>query len=184
MKKKILTIGLMGLCFFMNYSTEVHATEYQAEQYQEEVEKESEYTYYKVYDEFYGSNDYHTLDKELQEYMYDLCVEYEIEDYYSLLLCQLFYESLYRSDVISRTDDYGIAQINICNHKWLSETLGVTDFLDPKQGILCNVYLMSESLKNYDAENSLCRYNTGKPGSNQYSQNIMYLWENNIIEVE
>ena len=143
------------------------------------------YTYYEVYDFFYGSNQYHSLDYELQRYTYNLCVEYGIEEYYTLILCQLYYESQYRADVISASNDYGIAQINICNHKWLSKTLGITNFLDPEQSILCNIYMMSNNLKKYSVESSLFCYNTGKPnGSNTYSNNIIYMWNNGVREIE
>lgn len=143
------------------------------------------YVYYEVYDFFYGSDKYHSLDYELQKYTYELCIEYEIEEYYTLILCQLFYESLYKADAVSPSNDYGIAQINKCNHEWLSKELGITDFLDPEQSILCNIYMMSNNLKKYSVESSLFCYNTGKRnGSNTYSKNIIYMWNNGVKEIE
>ena len=143
------------------------------------------YVYYKVYDFFYGTEKYHELEHEYQEYTYELCIEYDIEEYYPLILCQLFYESKYDSTVISSTNDYGIAQINKFNHEWLSEKLGVTDFLDTKQSIKCNIFMMSGYLKKYSVESSLFCYNTGNPnGSNAYSENIIYMWENGIKEIK
>lgn len=142
------------------------------------------YVYYEVYDYFYGTNKYHKLDFNLQEYTYELCIEYDIENYYSLILCQLYYESKYISDAISESNDYGLAQINISNHKYLSDKLNITDFLDPKQSILCNIYIMSDYLKKYDVESSLFCYNTGKQnGSNAYVKNIMYMWKNGINKI-
>lgn len=143
------------------------------------------YVYYKVYDFFYDSEKYHKLDYKLQEYTYELCIEYGIEEYYSLILCQLFYESKYNPTVISNTGDYGIAQINEFNHEWLSEKLGITDFLDAKQSIKCNIFMMSNYLKKYSVESSLFCYNTGSPnGSNAYARNIIYMWENGVKEVK
>lgn len=143
------------------------------------------YAYYEVYDFYYGSDEYHNLDYNLQEYAYDLCIEYGIEDYYTLILCQLYYESKYDPDVISESNDYGIAQINKCNHKWLSSKLGITNFLDAKQSILCNIYLMSNNLKKYSVESSLFCYNTGSPnGSNTYSRNIFYMWNNGVRKIK
>lgn len=143
------------------------------------------YVYYEVYDFFYGSEKYHILDYELQEYTYELCIENNIEEYFTLILCQLYYESQYKTDIISETNDYGIAQINKCNHNWLSKKLGITDFLDAKQSISCNIHMMSSYLKKYSVESSLFCYNTGKPnGSNAYSRNIIYMWNNGIKKIE
>lgn len=149
------------------------------------IDNKSLYVYYEVYDFFYGSETYHTLDYELQEYTYDLCVENQIEEYYTLILCQLYYESQYKADAISKSNDYGIAQINKCNHEWLSGKLGITDFLDAKQSIACNIYMMSNCLKKYSVESSLFCYNTGKVnGSNAYSDNVIYMWNNGVRKIE
>ena len=143
------------------------------------------YVIYEVYDAFYGSDKWHMLDAELQKYTYELCIEYGIEKYFTLILCQLYYESQYDEDAVSQTSDYGMAQINRTNHKWLSKELGITNFLDAKQSILCNIYMMSSNLKKYSVESSLFCYNTGKRnGSNRYSRNIIYLWNNCVRQVE
>lgn len=143
------------------------------------------YKYYEVYDFFYRSDRYHALDFELQELTYDLCVNYGIEEYFTLILCQLYYESEYKTTAKSKTNDYGIAQINKCNHEWLSKELGITDFLDPKQSILCNVYMMSGYIEKYGPEKALTKYNTGKAKApNKYTKNIMYMWENGVREIE
>lgn len=143
------------------------------------------YVYYKVYDFFYGTDKYHKLDYELQEYTYDLCIKNGIEEYYTLILCQLYYESEYKTDIVSASNDYGIAQINKSNHEWLSEELGITDFLDAKQSISCNIYMMSDYLKKYSVESSLFCYNTGSPdGSNTYSRNISYMWNSGVKKIK
>ena len=143
------------------------------------------YRYYKIIDEGYEA----TLDYELQEYTYDLCVDYGITEYFTLILSQLYKESGYRYDVISKTNDWGIAQINKCNHKWLSKELGITDFLDPRQSILCNIYLMSKNLKKYSVESSLICYNAGNPNSanphaKRYAKNIIKYWNNCVVEIQ
>ena len=147
--------------------------------------KQSPYKYYTVV-----VNDYRTtLRYDLQEYTYDLCVEYGITEYFTLILCQLYKESTYRENLISGTNDYGIAQINACNHDRLSKELGITDFLDPKQSILCNIYLMSDYIEKYGVERALICYNGGSPNSkneraHEYARNIIKLWNNNIVETE
>lgn len=139
----------------------------------------TQYKYYKIVDNGYQK----ALDEDLQEYTYDLCVDYGITEYYTLILCQLYKESTYRENLISETNDYGIAQINISNHDWLSEVLGVTDFLDARQSILCNIYLMSDYIEKYGVESALVCYNTGKPySSNPYARKIIDLWNNCIVE--
>lgn len=162
---------------------EIESTEYAVCSLVKEIQTVPKY--YEVYDVYYGSNEYHSLNIELQEYMYDLCVEYGIEEHFQLLLCQLFYESCYNPNAISATNDYGIAQINIMNHQWLKQTLGVTNFLDPKQSILCNVYLMSDNLKELEPSMALLKYNTGRSWGepNNYVRNIMDLYENQMREI-
>ena len=41
-------------------------------------------------------------------------------------------ESSYQPDAVSDTGDFGLMQINICNHRWLYEELGITDVMDPE----------------------------------------------------
>ena len=163
--------------------TGVETTEEVTEKPENIAKDGTQYRYYKVIDDGYQT----ALSDELQEYTYDLCVEYNITEYFTLILCQLYKESTYREDIISSSNDYGIAQINICNHEWLSEELGITDFLDPRQSILCNIYLMSENLQKYDVESSLICYNAGSSNSSssrakQYARDIVALWNNCIVE--
>lgn len=55
------------------------------------------------------------LSDELQEYTIGICEEYEVDPVmvFAIMGC----ESEYQADVISKTGDYGLMQINICNHK-------------------------------------------------------------------
>lgn len=43
-------------------------------------------------------------------------------------------------------------QINQCNHEWLSSTLGVSNFLDPMENILCGIYIISGHLEKTDGK--------------------------------
>ena len=106
------------------------------------------------------------LDTELQRYTYDLCVEYGVEDYYSLMLAVMWHESNFNEKVVSRTNDYGLMQINKINHKWLFEKFGITDFLDAKQNIKAGVYMLSTYLLKYeDIDKALMAYNLGENGA-------------------
>lgn len=104
-----------------------------------------------------------TLDAKYQDYLWKMCKKYEIEDYYTLLLAQMYHESGFDIKTVSNTGDYGLMQINKCNHKWLSEKLGSNDFLDPYISIESGVLIMSDFLHKYnDVQKSLVCYNMGE----------------------
>ena len=109
------------------------------------------------------------LDTELQRYTYNLCVEYSVEEHYPLMLAVMWHESNFNEKAVSRTNDYGLMQINKINHKWLSEKFGITDFLDAKQNIKAGVYILSTYLLKYeDIDKALMAYNLGETGARRY----------------
>lgn len=106
------------------------------------------------------------LSKDLQLYTYNKCVEYCIPDHYELVLAMMWQESNYTANLISSTDDYGIMQINSCNHDWLVNLLGPTDFLDANDNINAGVYVISKMLLKYkDEHKALMAYNMGERGA-------------------
>ena len=106
------------------------------------------------------------LSKDLQLYTYDKCVEYGIPDHYELVLAMMWQESNYTVDLVSSTNDYGIMQINSCNHSWLVDLLGPTDFLDASDNINAGVYVISKLLIKYgDEHKALMAYNMGEHGA-------------------
>ena len=127
------------------------------------------------------------LSKELQDYIRNLCDEYGVP--IELVIAIIDVESTFRADVVSKTNDYGLMQINKCNHEWLTNKLGVTDFLDPYQNIYSGVHILSGHLEvtNGDIELALMRYNNGAAGakklwdkgiySTAYTQKIMTVYE-------
>lgn len=66
-------------------------------------------------------------------------------------------------------------QINKVNHNQLTQKLGVTNFLDPYQNILCGIHIISEHLEKTDGDISkaLMRYNCGATGA-------LRLWQQGI----
>lgn len=92
------------------------------------------------------------LSKELQLYTYTRCVDYGIADHYELVLAMMWQESNFTPGTISKTNDYGIMQINACNHEWLRDMLGTTDFLDASQNIDAGTYIISRMLLKYEDE--------------------------------
>lgn len=106
------------------------------------------------------------LSKELQLYTYTRCVDYGIADHYELVLAMMWQESNFTPDTISKTDDYGIMQINACNHEWLKDVLGTTNFLDVSQNIDAGTYIISKLLIKYEDEHkALMAYNMGERGA-------------------
>jgi len=105
------------------------------------------------------------LDKDIQKYLYDKCKEYNVP--YDLALGVIKVESNFNPSLIHKNSngsrDYGLFQINTINHKWLSEELGITDFLNQYQNIDAGVYMLSQLLKKYDDEHIvLMSYNMGE----------------------
>jgi soluble lytic murein transglycosylase-like protein len=80
-----------------------------------------------------------------------------------MILAIMFRESTFRAHAVSPTNDYGIMQINRGNHKWLSESLGITDFLDPKQSIDAGTFHLKGIVDNGydDVHKILMVYNLG-----------------------
>jgi len=113
------------------------------------------------------------LSKELQDYIRNLCDEYDVP--IELVIAVIDVESTFRADLVSETNDYGLMQINKCNHEWLTDKLGVTDFLDPYQNINSGVHILSGHLEvtNGDIELALMRYNNGATGAKK-------LWDKGI----
>ena len=68
------------------------------------------------------------LPKEYQDYLWSLCKQYNVTDYYKLFIAQMYHESNFDELAISDTNDYGLMQINTCKHELLSEKLGNRDF--------------------------------------------------------
>jgi soluble lytic murein transglycosylase-like protein len=109
------------------------------------------------------------LNDALQRYAYNLCVDYEVEEYYPLVLAVMWRESEFVPTIISKTNDYGLMQINKINHKWLSDKLKITDFLDEEQNIHAGVFMLSLYLHKYrNIDKALMAYNMGESGAKKH----------------
>ena len=116
------------------------------------------------------------LDVDVQEFTYYLSYGYNIDFY--LIMALMEQESMYDADTISSTGDYGLMQINKCNHEWLSEELGITDFLDPYQNVMAGTYEIHRLFEKYDDANKvLMAYNMGEGGARK-------LWNQGIYETD
>lgn len=106
------------------------------------------------------------LSEELQEYTYSLCEQYDIVEHYEVVLGMMRTESNFNADVVSTTGDYGIMQINECNHTWLKNELGIVDIMDVRENIECGIYMVSDLFHNYSTvDQALMAYNMGPAGA-------------------
>ena len=114
------------------------------------------------------------MDEEMQRFIYDLSYGYNIE--FSFVMAVIKTESDFKFSLVSSTNDYGLMQINRCNHKMLTEKLGVTNFLDPYQNIRSGIYILSNLFEKYeDPAKVLMAYNMGETGASR-------LWEKGVHE--
>jgi len=114
------------------------------------------------------------LDEGTQEFIFYLSYGYYID--FPFVMGLIKNESTFRTDIISKTKDYGLMQINICNHKKLEERLGIDDFLDPTQNIRAGLYILRTLFEKYDdPAKVLMAYNMGESGAK-------VLWDKGIYE--
>lgn len=114
------------------------------------------------------------LDEDIQEFTYYLSYGYYID--FSFVMALIERESSFKVDAASKTNDTGLMQINSCNHEWLSEKLGITDFNDPYQNIRAGLYILRNLFEKYDDPSKvLMAYNMGEYGAS-------VLWEQGITE--
>jgi len=124
---------------------------------------------------------YVPLADELQLFLFEQCEDHNVP--FELALAIIWTESNYQTDLISETDDYGIFQINQCNHSRLRDELGINDFLDPEDNIMAGVYMLSGLLQKYDDQHmALMAYNIGEGGAQeQWSQGNYTSWYSQLV---
>ncbi|MEY8418873.1 transglycosylase SLT domain-containing protein [Oscillospiraceae bacterium 44-5] len=102
------------------------------------------------------------LPYDLQETMQDYCEVYGVP--YALALAIAEVETHFDPDAVSPTHDYGLMQINQCNHEWL-QSLGM-DPLTYAGNIEAGLYMIGNYLSKYgDTEMALMAYNNGPGGA-------------------
>ena len=114
------------------------------------------------------------MDDDLQEFIYYISTGYNLD--FTLIMAVIQHESSFNSSVISRTNDYGLMQINKINHEYITETLGITDFTDPYQNVRGGVFILRKLFERYeDTDMVLMAYNMGEDGAKR-------LWDQEIYE--
>lgn len=115
-------------------------------------------------------------DEQEPELLYDVPMSDELQRYvreqaerqgvpFEIALAVIERESSYQPDAVSDTGDFGLMQINVCNHRWLYEELGITDVMDPEQNIEAGLYILGRAFQKYDdPDKALMAYNMGDSG--------------------
>lgn len=105
----------------------------------------------------------YSMSHELQAYIYELCLKYDMEWFYPYFLAQLFHESRWQEGLVTDRGDYGIAQINISMHPHITEVLGITDFANSYNSVTAGLYLMHDYLsKGYTVRQAMTAYRWGE----------------------
>lgn len=116
------------------------------------------------------------LDDQTQQMILEKCEEHQID--FTFVMGLIHTESGFKTDIISSTDDYGLMQINKINRKWLSETLGISDFLDPEQNVTAGLHILDYMFDKYeDPRQVLMAYNMGEGGAKKRWDNGHYTSE-------
>lgn len=112
------------------------------------------------------------LSHSLQRYIYEVCADENVP--VSLVIAMIDKESKFNPEVVSKTGDYGLMQINTINHEWLAEEYRTADMLDPYQNVFCGIKVIGSYIQNYnDYGLALMAYNMGDYGAKK-------AWENGI----
>ena len=122
------------------------------------------------------------LKKSVQNYIYRQCKQ--DDDLYCFVMAMIEQESGFDAGEVSSTNDYGLMQINACNHADLQDKYGSKDFLDPYDNSYCGIRIIRGYLKEFEYKNlALMAYNMGKCGarrlwrqgiySTRYSDSVM-----------
>lgn len=112
------------------------------------------------------------MDEDFQEFVYCLSYGYNID--FPFVMAVMEKESQFSPSIVSKTNDYGLMQINQVNHQWLSESLGIKDFLNPYQNTRAGLYILRTLFEKYEDPNKvLMAYNMGESGAKK-------LWDKGI----
>lgn len=104
------------------------------------------------------------LSNSLQRFIYEVCADEEVP--VSLVVALIDHESKFNPEVVSKTDDYGLMQINAINHEQLEEQYRAADMLDPYQNVFCGIKILGSYIEKYeDLSYALMAYNMGEYGA-------------------
>lgn len=114
------------------------------------------------------------LDSDVQEFIYYLSKGYNID--FTFVMAIIQQESGYQPDAVSNTDDYGLMQINKVNHGYITDEIGVTNYLDPYENVRAGMFILRKLFEKYETpEKVLMAYNLGESGAKA-------LWDKGVFE--
>lgn len=167
MRKAILII-----CMLMSYYVTDQATKGKEQQEVPQIilQKEETPEPVKLVETYYRI----PLSEEMQDEIMGIANRNGLDQLTVLALIDV--ESNYNPASISETDDYGLMQINICNHERLSNTLELTDIMEPMQNVEAGSYMLGLLYQKYqDMNMALMAYNMGEAGAQR-------LWNQDVYE--
>lgn len=93
------------------------------------------------------------LDAQLQQYIYDLAIKKNIP--VDMMFTIPIYESGWNTNALSATNDYGLYQINICNHRGYAKLCGTeNDPYNPYVNSLWAATMLENYLRQFEAKYS------------------------------
>lgn len=114
------------------------------------------------------------LDSDVQEFIYYLSKGYNMD--FTFVMAIIQQESGYQPDAVSNTDDYGLMQINKVNHGYITDEIGVTNYLDPYENVRAGMFILRKLFEKYETpEKVLMAYNLGESGAKS-------LWDKGVFE--
>lgn len=118
------------------------------------------------------------LDHQTQTLLFQACNETGCP--YELALAVIWKETRYQNVNGDNGNSIGYMQIQPRWHYDRMKKLGVSDLEDPFSNFRVGCDFLAELLEKYTVEEALTCYNTGKPGSSQYSNSVMNYIEDNL----
>lgn len=115
------------------------------------------------------------MDYGLQVSLHEICEESGVD--YDLALAVIWRESTFRNIIGDDGASIGYMQIQPRWHQGRMEELGVTDLMDPVSNFRVGCDYLAELLAKYPTVEALTCYNTGKPGHNQYADDVLGYYE-------
>lgn len=114
------------------------------------------------------------MTSDIQMFVYEQAEENNIPS--SLVFALIETESGYRSNLVSTTNDFGLMQINACNHNRINKHYGYTlNYLDPYDNIRAGMFILRELYDIYgNTQAVLVAYNYGHGGANNLFRKGIY----------
>lgn len=114
------------------------------------------------------------LDSDVQEFIYYLSKGYNMD--FTFVMAIIQQESGYKPDAVSNTDDYGLMQINKVNHGYITDEIGVINYLDPYENVRAGMFILRKLFEKYETPKKvLMAYNLGESGAKA-------LWDKGVFE--